>query len=108
MYLEDCQLCRLLENCAGTVAQQAATKKISIKLDVPEQTNVRCDSWQIEQALSNLLDNAIKYSTNGGYVWVNTRTPEDASDAGKIALELTPGWESHPSTSSGCSNVFAA
>lgn len=86
--LEDCQLCRLVEGCARTVSQQAAAKKISIKLDVPEQTYVRCDSRQIEQSLSNLLDNAIKYSTDGGYVWVNTRTPENASDAGKIALEV--------------------
>jgi signal transduction histidine kinase len=46
----------------------AEEKKISLKASMPQEVIIRADRVRIQQALANLLDNAIKYTPIGGRV----------------------------------------
>ncbi len=71
---EVCPIRRVVQTGVGSVVQSAEEKEIAINLDVPEEVEVRCDPKLIEQTLINLLDNAVKYTPNGGSVWVVVRS----------------------------------
>ena len=72
-----CELKLLVDTSVGSVSQAAAQKQIVIHCDVPPAVQVICDPKLIEQALINLLDNAVKYTPAGGKVRVGTRPVED-------------------------------
>lgn len=63
-----CLMGRTLQSIRG----KAAEKKISLKILCEEDTSLLCDEkWTVE-ALFNVLDNAIKYSSSGSVVTVNS------------------------------------
>jgi signal transduction histidine kinase len=62
----------LLEDCAGAMLPIADKRNILIDLKpVDEEAEVFCDSEAVHQILSNLLDNAIKYTPEDGTVTVS-------------------------------------
>ncbi|OGQ86399.1 MAG: PAS domain-containing sensor histidine kinase [Deltaproteobacteria bacterium RIFOXYD12_FULL_56_24] len=63
---------------------KAAEKKISIELVVPADLTAALNGPLFEQALTNLIVNAIKYSDEGGRVLVRAGERE----GGKIAVEV--------------------
>jgi len=56
------------DRAAETVRPKAATKHIQLLLDVPPELRVLGDERAVEQVLLNLLDNAVKYTPEGGDV----------------------------------------
>ncbi|MCX6597567.1 MAG: ATP-binding protein [Acidobacteria bacterium] len=59
----------LLRNSMDTLQPLADRKSISLRLiPAPDSTEVFCDSEAVHQILSNLIDNAIKYTPEGGSV----------------------------------------
>ena len=70
-------LTKLARDAAERNSHSAATGGVSIRLDIPDGNfNVTGDRVQLLSALSNLIDNAIKYSEPGGNVIVKlSRTP---------------------------------
>ncbi len=68
-----CNLRALVESCANSTVGASAQKNISILVEIAADIEVCCDPKFIEQALINLLDNAIKYTPDGGEVRVSTR-----------------------------------
>jgi two-component system phosphate regulon sensor histidine kinase PhoR len=68
---------------ASVLAHQdhAAAKSLSLSLELDlqdEQTLVRADEEALRQIFDNLIDNAVKYTPEGGRVSVSCRISDDA------------------------------
>ena len=64
---------RLLDTARDAVSRLAADKGIRLQVATPDGLAARCDRRLIEQALINLVDNAVKYTGEGGAVRVSAR-----------------------------------
>lgn len=86
---EACDVEALIHNVLTELQGQAITRGVKLAVDVVSRPALlRCDPTQLHQAISNLVDNAIKYSPRGGVVQVRVDTTEDdvlvtVSDSGK-------------------------
>jgi two-component system phosphate regulon sensor histidine kinase PhoR len=83
VHWEVCSLRRVVESCAGAVTASAQKKQITLAVELPQDHQVRCDRKLVEQALINLLDNAVKYTGEGGRVRVSA-LPLHPSSAGAV------------------------
>jgi len=64
----------LLRQAVDVVRTVAAKKSIEVSIEsADERLVVECDSGAIHQVLGNLLDNAVKYSSEGGNVTLGAR-----------------------------------
>jgi signal transduction histidine kinase len=71
---EPADLCQLAREVAELYEYVAEEKKIAIVLDLPPApVNASVDRLRMRQVLANLLDNAIKYTTEGGRVTISLR-----------------------------------
>jgi signal transduction histidine kinase len=69
-----CQLAREIVELYQYVAEE---KKIAVRTELPSSpVLVSVDRTRMRQALANLLDNAIKYTADGGQVTIAVRTEE--------------------------------
>jgi len=92
----DCDVAGL---CSSVVeaAEQRRPESIRLELSLPAQTRpLRCDQSRLKQVLVNLVENAIKYSPDGGRVQVRVadfpnRVRIDVSDEG---LGIPPSEQS--------------
>lgn len=73
-----------LRKSIETCSLKAAEKKISIELTANDDLTARLNSPLFEQAVTNLIINAIKYSDEGGKVLVRAEERE----RGKIGIEV--------------------
>ncbi len=63
--------------------KRASEKGITVNLDCPEALRARINAPLLEEALVNLIDNAIKYSETGSSVWVEAEPVN-----GKVVLRV--------------------
>jgi two-component system phosphate regulon sensor histidine kinase PhoR len=83
-----------LETALSTVEAQARVRDVKLICGKLEDAHVLGDPLRLEQALANLLDNAVKFNRPGGEVRVEARHVPD----GKIQVSLADAGIGIPST----------
>ena len=68
----------LVDEVVQAIAPLADTKKLLLKVDIPEPLWVNTDKTKFKQALINLIGNAIKF-TRAGQITISARSMLDAS-----------------------------
>jgi signal transduction histidine kinase len=66
-------ICALLREVVEVYRFVADEKKITIAAELPERCEADVDAARLRQAFANLLDNAVKYTGDGGHVRVTCR-----------------------------------
>jgi PAS domain S-box-containing protein len=95
---EACQLDEIVHGIVDTIMPAAMTKGLTLTVDVPQNLPVLSgDATLLRQAISNLVDNAIKYTPSGGQVRVIVSTEPDkfrlaVADTG---LGIAPADQAH-------------
>ena len=90
-------LCAVMREVIAELSDRAATRRIKIQQKIPESANAVFDADQIRSAISALLDNALRFSPDGGQIYVSIHTTVDVvhltiTDEGPgIAPELRAG-----------------
>jgi two-component system phosphate regulon sensor histidine kinase PhoR len=67
----NCEIEDIVFQAVEVVRPLARNKNISISVDVPKNLTVLCDGTQMVHAVRNLVDNAVKYTPEGGSVSVS-------------------------------------
>jgi two-component system, OmpR family, phosphate regulon sensor histidine kinase PhoR len=74
----------LLLDCVDSMRPMADRKEIELHIEYTEEdAEVFCDSKAVHQALGNLMDNAIKYTPEGGGIYVGARPAAGPAGAGR-------------------------
>lgn len=80
----------LLEDCVDSVRPMADKKRIAIVMkSAQDRTEIFCDSEAVHQVLINLLDNALKYTPEGGAIEVGAKELPAASGLVEIYVRDT-------------------
>jgi signal transduction histidine kinase len=64
-------LCQLIREVADMYQYVAEEKKLHVNVELPENCEASVDPDRVRQAFGNLLDNAIKYTDEGGTVTIS-------------------------------------
>ena len=72
---------KLLRDATRRTEWQAESKSIQVELESPRVATVRGDLHWLGQVFTNLLDNALKHTPNGGRVTLRLETHEHRSEA---------------------------
>ena len=76
--LEDCTLEEVVEDVIDGLNVKALEKNLSIVSELPQTTVIKADPKQLQRAITNLLDNAIKFSPRNSAVHIKVHTLDDS------------------------------
>ena len=94
----DLNVRELVETVLNKLRPHAERKQLTVTVDVPDNLTLRADPDAMQQILVNLLDNAIKYTPNGGNVRVKGegrgRKGKEGEDNGSLPFlpPLSPSF----------------
>lgn len=74
--LQPVDLREVVADIESQVSAQARLRRLTLKTAAPPRLLVRADLASLVSALSNLVQNAIKYSKPGGTIWVRGRAED--------------------------------
>jgi signal transduction histidine kinase len=77
-------LCALAARTADLYREVAEQKRITLELSLPPAVQVDADPVRLGQAFSNLVDNALKYTPEGGRVTIAA-----AGEPGAVTMTVT-------------------
>ncbi len=72
-YFEKLQLADIINNCINDLLLQAKNKGIILRTEMEDIPPVRADKDKLTDVLTNLIDNALKFTSEGGQVIVAAR-----------------------------------
>jgi two-component system, OmpR family, phosphate regulon sensor histidine kinase PhoR len=75
--LQELPLSEILKAAIQTCSPRAEQEEMAIRLSCPASVTARVNAALFEQAIVNLLDNAVKYSGHGSSIKVEAETRED-------------------------------
>jgi two-component system cell cycle sensor histidine kinase PleC len=83
----------IVEECARSVAAQAAAAKVSLVVQPSTAPSVVADPARLKQAVTNLLSNAIKFTEQGGRVSIGAAGHDEAVvfEVTDTGIGMTPG-----------------
>ncbi len=81
--LEEANIPEMIDEIVGNIRSLADEKNIRLDVDLSEVPSVKIDRNWISRSVINLIDNAIKFTPEGGRILVTTR---DARDVIEIAV----------------------
>jgi signal transduction histidine kinase/FixJ family two-component response regulator len=67
------ELTHLLTSLVPVFQSMTLTKNITLSLDAPEQIELLADSARLSMAMSNLINNALKFTAKGGQVTITAK-----------------------------------
>ncbi len=80
----------LLLDCADSMRPMAEKKHVDLHVELTSDTaEIFCDSEAVHQVMSNLLDNALKYTPEGGRITVSARNIGGDPEMMEIAVQDT-------------------
>jgi two-component system, OmpR family, sensor histidine kinase BaeS len=69
---------RLLQDVASAYQYQAQRKDVSLEMDIPAPLpNIEVDPGRMTQVLTNILDNALRHTPDGGKIVLSAREVDD-------------------------------
>jgi len=87
--LTDFYLDELVDECSRNVRTLAAARKIALSCEAERELPIRADEPLLRRMLLNLLDNAIKYTPEGG--WVSLRCNQETGQYRLTVEDSGPG-----------------
>lgn len=81
---------QVIDACVDRLALQAQEKGITLALNVPCLPLVTGDGDRLAQAITNLLDNAVKHTPSGGKVIVDALVVREAATLRALEPKLSP------------------
>jgi PAS domain S-box-containing protein len=87
------RLDEFLLECIARLTKISQEKNISWDIQIDEPVELRCDSSSLDRAITNVLNNAIKYSYDGGTIRVRLRLR--GGDAVVVVADQGPGIPEH-------------
>jgi signal transduction histidine kinase len=82
------QLGRLVREVLSLLEQKAKSRDVRLCEEVDESVSVWADALKLKQVVVNLVDNAIKYGSQGGEVMVRVQWAQPNATAGKGSRRL--------------------
>jgi two-component system phosphate regulon sensor histidine kinase PhoR len=88
-YREPTDVIPLIGEALRMVTPHAERKHIELRAELPDEAWVKVVASRIRQALINLIDNAVKYTPEGGRVTIAAVFSAGAGGAGTVTIRVT-------------------
>lgn len=81
VFNETCDLDHVIRQTAGMFGGSAEERSIELAIHATGKAVVRGDERQLRQVVSNLVDNALRFTPSGGRVELSVDAPKDGNEA---------------------------